>query len=97
MRQKWTHSFFFGASILLLVYICAIGINNIFRYNAFYSEYDALKLTLLTETRVNETYKRQLSQLDNAALWELEAKTKLGYVKEGEVIYKIIPKTDRKK
>ncbi len=85
------HAAIFSVSILILIYMCAIGINNIFRYNAFYSEYDALNRTLLTETRINQSYKRQLSQLDNPELWEFQAKLRLGYVKDGEVVYKLIP------
>lgn len=85
------HGIFFFLSIATFVYMCAIGINNIFRYNAFYSEYDALNRSLLTETRINQSYKRQLSQLDSPELWEFQAKLRLGYVKGGEVVYKIIP------
>ena len=97
MKKKWSHSLIFAVTVGLIVYICGIGLKNIFRYNSFHSEYESLKQTLLVETRTNQYYKRQLSQLNSPDFWELEAKTQLGYVKEGEVVYKIIPPDEKRK
>lgn len=77
--------------------MCGIGINNIFRYNAFRKEYEDKRRLLLVETKINQGYKYQLSRLDGFDFWEVEAKTRLGYVKPGEIVYKVIPKEGKRK
>jgi len=72
--------------------MCAIGISNIFRYNAFCTEFEEQRRLLLLETHTNQVYKHQLSRVEDPLFWELEAKRRLGYVKPGEVVYKVIPK-----
>lgn len=97
MQHKWVHNAFFALSIILFLYMCAIGINNIFRYNAFRTEFEEQRRLLLLETHTNQVYKHQLSRVEDPGFWELEAKTRLGYVNPGEVVYKVIPKESKRK
>ncbi|NDC82074.1 septum formation initiator family protein [bacterium] len=97
MKRRWVNQIFFTVTACLFFYICGIGINNIFRYNAFRRELDEQERILLLENHANQLYKRQLSQLDTPGFWELQAKNRLGYVNPGEVVYKVIPDTSKRK
>lgn len=97
MKRGWGNRLFFVITISLFVYICGIGINNIFRYNAFRSELAEQQRVLMLENRSNQLYKRQLSQLEAPGFWEYQAKIRLGYVLPGEVVYKVIPDSSKRR
>ena len=67
-----------GAALLVLAYSLWIGLKNIFRYNAYMSEYHQLRKDMMNENRLNDRAKRGLSLLQSPAFWEMAAKTKLG-------------------
>ena len=69
--------------------MCSIGIRNVFRYNAFKFEYlDALS-KYDSELKKKEWFEFQISAQDRESYWEEKAKMELGYVKNGEVVYKV--------
>ena len=74
----------------LFVYVCSLGIKNIIRYNGFKLQYADLVSELKKETRLNRTYKNQLLDMKTKTYWETKAREKLGYVKPGETVYKLI-------
>ncbi len=94
-KKQLGQSLVLGATGLLLLYICYIGLKNIFRYNAFMLEYRHLNTQVEEETQRNLMLKRQLSKMNDADYWEVQAKQKLGLICEGEVVYRLyttIPK-----
>lgn len=83
------HLILFGGTMILLFYVCSIGIRNVFRYNAFKFEYlDALN-HYENEQKKKEWYEFQISAQSKESYWEEKAKVELGYVKNGEVVYKL--------
>lgn len=80
----------FVVSVLLFIYVCSIGIRNYFRYNGFKLEQLALQEELIKERRRNLDYKHQLLAMEKPEYWELQAKNKLGFVKKGEKVFKIV-------
>lgn len=91
MTHRWGRKVMLGAALLVLGYSMWIGLKNIFRYNAYVTEYNQLRRDMMNENRMNDRSKRWLSLLQSPSFWEMAAKTKLGYVKEGEVVYKVHP------
>ena len=77
-------------TIALFCYVCTIGIKNFFRYNAFKAEYNSLLTSLEKETRLKEYYENYLVNMQKTEFWELVAKKHLGFIKKGEVVYKLI-------
>jgi cell division protein FtsB len=76
-------------SVMVLLYICSIGIKNIIRYNGFELEYQLLLSQINSETQKNRAYKKQLISLKEDVYWEMEAKNRLGFVRPGEQIYRM--------
>ena len=72
-----------------------IAVKNIRRYNAFKWEYKSAQESLTEELWLNKKYHRQLAEINTADFWELEAKEQLGYVRKGEVVYKLLPTTHK--
>ena len=74
-----------------MVYVCCIGIKNIFRYNKFKLEAEQSRLQLEKLTLQRELYQKELQSMQDDQYWEFLAKKRLGYVKPGEIVYKIVP------
>jgi|GEM_PF-1491607 len=89
MSKRLGRKLVLGGLVMIMGYSIWIGLKNLFRYNAYIVEYTQLYQDMLTENRVNDRMKQLLSLLQDQSFWEMTAKTKLGYVKEGEVVYKI--------
>jgi len=83
------HIVLFGGTIVLLFYVCSIGIHNVFRYNAFKFEYLDALAKYESEVKKKEWYEFQINAQDRESYWEEKAKMELGYVKNGEVVYKV--------
>lgn len=79
----------FTATIILFVYVCSIGIRNVFRYNAFKIEYLDARQQYDDELKKKEWYEFQINAQSRESYWEEKAKMELGYVKDGEVVYKL--------
>ncbi len=75
---------------MFCLYICGIGIKSVFRYNAFHREHAQLQRELRLVSKQNNYYKALLSRRNNPEFWELHAKQRLGYVKDGEYVYKAV-------
>ena len=91
MKKKLTHLSFFLLSIFVFFYMCYIGIQTIFRYNSFKLEYQALNDQFQKECLLNHQYTAGLASMKDGDFWEMEAKVKLGMVKEGETVFRMIP------
>ncbi len=78
-------------TLTLMGYICSIGIRNVFRYNMFKLQYAALCRDYMLEQEKRAVLNQQLLEITTSEFWELEAKSKLGYVNEGERVYIFIP------
>ncbi len=89
VKKRVVHIGFFTMTVIILIYIFYIGIKNILRYNAFKQELSNAFLQLEEEYRLNRLYKRQLADIDKPEFWEIQAKEQLGFVKKGEVVYKL--------
>ncbi len=85
----WNLSVFF-LSVTLLVYTFVIGIKNIFRYNDFRAEYQRNLQVRAEERARNRYYKIQLNVIEDHRFWEMKAREELGYVKNGETVYKFM-------
>lgn len=90
MKYRFSRALPFIITLIILVYICSIGIKNIFRYNKFKLEYRLLNAQLTKEKQRNIQLKQRLTMLKKPFFWEMIAKQKLGYIKKGETVYKII-------
>lgn len=71
------------------MYVCSIGIRNVFRYNAFKIEYLDAYQHYEDELKKKEWYEFQINAQTRESFWEEKAKMELGYVKNGEVVYKL--------
>lgn len=90
---QWTpllHILGMSGAALFFLYICGIGIKSVFRYNAFHRERAMLQEELRNVSKQNNYYKALLSRRNNPEFWELQAKQRLGYVKPGEQVYKVV-------
>ena len=79
-------------SIIVFVYICCIGIKNVFRYNGLKQHYAALKIETTKSEQFNQKLKHNLAAMENPSYWELDAKQRLGYVYKHEEMIKVIVK-----
>jgi cell division protein FtsB len=85
------HILLLGFTLILMGYVCYIGLKNIFRYNAFMLEYKNVTAQVEEEARRNLIIKRQLLKMRDADYWEVQAKQQLGYINEGETVYNLYP------
>ena len=83
-------------TFLLLVYVCSIGIRNVFRYNTFRLDYLEAVSVLKYEQQRNQQFYHQLEQMEHTNYWELRAK-QLGYRSKNEIVYKLNPEATSKK
>jgi len=82
----------FSASTGLLLYFCMIGIENILRYNKFKQEYKAILEGYNLSLKINQIYKESINATKTPDFWEVKAKKQLGFIKNGETLYRVIPK-----
>jgi cell division protein FtsB len=82
----------FGVTIVIFVYICSIGMRNIFRYNKFKRSYDETVFELNIEQKKYQKFKQILADMKSLDYWELQGKKRLGFVKNDEIVYVISPK-----
>ncbi len=66
-----------------------IDMANLFRYKSFKHEYDEKVTTYNEALQKNQQYREALEGMQTQDYWELQAKSRLGYVKPGEVMYRI--------
>ena len=88
VRYKWGQLLFFCFSIFLLLYAAVFGLKNLYRYNTFSTEVQNKLDYLARLGYINRGYKKELQALSLDEYWIVLAKKKLGYVKQGETIYK---------
>lgn len=87
-----------GSTVVLVVYVCGIGITNYFRYNKFKLEYHNAQEKYVDLKEKNQEFRRQVQAFNSTDYWELEAKRRLGYCRVGEIQYYVIdPQGDPKK
>lgn len=89
VKKKVVTISFLGMTVLLFVYVCYIGVKNILLYNAFKAEYKTALVQYEEEVHLNNRYKESMQEMQGPDYWELQAKQQLGYVKKGEVVYKL--------
>ena len=85
----------FGFSLIIFIYICCIGIKNVFRYNKFNAEHKMLINELDQQKKLNDQYQKEMLALKDKSYLELIVKQKLFLVKPGEKMYKFIEDYDR--
>lgn len=78
----------FGATILVFLYICGIGIKIVFRYNIFRMDYKRALSEYNAVLEENHKYEILLSKMQDDHYWEINARQKLKYIKPGEEVYK---------
>ena len=78
----------FGLSFISLIYICCIGIKNVFRYNRFSAVHKSLLSQMENQQQLNYQYKKEILALKNERYLELIAKEKLQLILPGEKVYK---------
>lgn len=89
IKKKVVTLSFLGMTTILFLYVCYIGIKNILTYNAFKSECKIQAANYQQELILNRSYREKLNHIQDPDYWELQAKEQLGYIKKGEVIYKL--------
>ena len=87
-RQSVGNGIVFLVTAIVLSYFFYIGIKNVFRYNVFRIEYQNLLNTHSKERHDNQTYRHMITNMESDHFWDLEARLKLGFVKENEQIYR---------
>ena len=75
---------------LVFIYVVSIGIKNLIRYNAFKFEQKGLIKSLEKEQKIHQDWTDRFDKTHSDEFWELEAKRRLGFTKQGEVVYKLI-------
>ncbi|MDA1353967.1 MAG: septum formation initiator family protein [bacterium] len=85
-----------GAIASVSIYIFAIGIKNVFRYNEFKQELLALRHQHAEAESESEFYTQQLNAMETEVFWEHEARRRLSYIKANEKVYKIIYKVQNR-
>ena len=88
MKNKFFTTALLFFTFLFFSYVFFIGIKNVFRYNVFKFEHNKVKTTLNEAKQKNLAYKKELIALENNKYWELLARSKLGYIKPEEGVYK---------
>jgi len=83
---------FFSATALIFVYICSIGIRNVFRYNNFKQAYEQTASDLKYEQELHQLYKQEISEMNSQEYWELKARDRLGFIKKNEKVYIVTEK-----
>jgi cell division protein FtsB len=86
-----------GVILSISLYILAIGIRNVFRYNEFKHELETRQIEYTNAVSLNQNYKKQLSEMKDNAYWELEARRRLGYIQKNEKVVKIIYEVSEKR
>ena len=81
-----------GGGLCLVIYVFYVGIKSYFRYNEVKLDYVSKKHEILRENRKHDHLKQQVVLLELPDTWEYLAKSRLGFVKPGERVYKIVKK-----
>ena len=76
--------------MVILIYICTIGIKNIVRYNGFSLEHESLRKDYKNVKEQQLLYESQLKSLKEDIYLEFLAKQRLGYIKKHEQVIKFI-------
>jgi cell division protein FtsB len=74
----------------ILVYLSSSLIRGIWRNMSVLNEYHSLVADLDKEKERNQELKTKLTRLNNDDYLELMARKKLGMVKNGEIVYKVV-------
>ena len=77
-------------AVVFLVYICTLGIKNIIRYNVYvklHHSWSDKQARLLDDVFLLRNEKERLTR---PHYWEVLSKQRLGYVKKGETVYKVV-------
>ena len=74
--------------VVVFAYVSSIGLRNLFRYNSFKLELEQKLVEQELLQQEHDYYLQSLALMDSDRYWELQAKKMLGYVKNGEHIYK---------
>lgn len=72
---------------IIFIYVCGIGVKNLFRYNMFLSEFKELEKSFYETQVLNQQLKQKLLQIEDVSFLEMQVKKKLGYVHNGEIVY----------
>ena len=74
-------------TLSLLIYICYIGIKNIFRYNVLTREYKIMSNNLIEQKNMYNIINHNISLSTKPWYWHYLAKKELGYVHKYETIF----------
>ena len=81
----------FAVTIVVFIYICSIGMRNLFRYNKYQRSYEDTVTELNSEQEKYQAFKQTLADMKSLDYWELQGKERLGFVNKGEVVYVVSP------
>ena len=80
----------FFVLVFFIVYFAVVIIHGCSNNKRTLKRFDVLQQRYEKEVQLNQELKKKLEQLNNAEFIELTARQKLGLVKPGETVYKII-------
>ena len=89
-RRAFFRISFFCFTLVVFLYVCCIGIKNVFRYNTYKSAHVLKENELEAVRQKNTQLKQDLLDMESEHYWELQVKERLGWVKSGEVEYRIL-------
>ena len=89
-KKQLTHAAFFVLTVFLFLYVCYIGIENIFRYNGFKIECQAVEDQFKREQQLKQFHMAMVRSVNDPEFWEMEAKSKLGMILPGEQVFRVI-------
>ncbi len=88
--KPWGHMVIFGFTILVVLYVLVLGVENILRFNQYKREHAQVYQSYVTAVDLNRDYNEQLRGMRKPGYWEELIATRLGYVRQGEDVYWIV-------
>jgi len=92
VSSKLFYSLTLVFTAIAFVYVCVIGIENIFRYNDFKTRLAIATTSLEKEKLKAKTLNETTVESRSPLFWEELARTQLGFTKPDEVVYKFFVK-----
>lgn len=77
-------------TLFLFIYICCIGIKNVFRYNVLSREYKVMSNKLIKQQKIYQLLSREVSLSKVSSHWHFLAKKELGYIHPNESVYFVL-------
>jgi len=89
-RKTLLHSLFLVGGSVVFVSVFLVGIKNVFRYNVFKQEYKRLFEQYDKDQQTNLAYKAVIQEAKDLSYWDMQARRRMGFVKQNETVYKFV-------